>query len=158
MALSGPQHGRPPSSGWGNGKPAYGHTRHPRAWNQPFSPTGYFDSAYASAEPADGSDAGTPTVYWMVQPAAPPTPEPAPVAAPPVRSEMREYSWPSSSTAPSPAYSIVLKDGTVRVAIALCRQESRLTYVTPGGWGGEVEFSDVDRDATRRANSTDLLR
>jgi hypothetical protein len=155
-ASSGPEHGRPPYDGWGSGKLAYGHTRHSRAWSQPLSPTGYFDSASASAEPAEGS-AAVPTVYVVMQPRAERTPEPPPVPESPVRPAIREYSWPSSSASASAPFAIILKDGTARTAIALCRQESRLTYVAPGGSVGAVDVSEVDRDATRRANSTDLL-
>jgi hypothetical protein len=46
----------------------------------------------------------------------------------------------------------------VRRASALWWQDSVLTYVAPDGPSGAVEDSAIDREATRRANSRDLLQ
>jgi hypothetical protein len=47
---------------------------------------------------------------------------------------------------------------TVTRALLVCQQESVLSYVKPDGAGAEVELSTIDRGATRRANSRDVLQ
>jgi hypothetical protein len=42
--------------------------------------------------------------------------------------------------------------------LAVCRQDLILTVVTPDGAGENVELAAVDREATRLANSRDLLQ
>jgi hypothetical protein len=150
--LAGPSHGSP---SWGGGKLSQG-DRFRRGWNQPVFDASYpaFSGTYAPDPSPAQSDGGL--MILMLPPAAQPAPElPRPA---PIRSELREYSWPPSSGGSASAFAIVLKDGTVRRASALCWQDSVLTYVAPDGASGAVEASAIDREWTRRANSIDLLQ
>jgi len=83
-------------------------------------------------------------------PAVAVAPEPPP---PPAHAQMREYQWQESKGHSTPTLSIVLKDGTVGQALAVCEQETKLTYVTPQGTGEEIGLESVDLDATRRSNA-----
>jgi hypothetical protein len=89
--------------------------------------------------------------------------------APPVQSEIHEYSWPisgdySGATAngpiadPSPLFSIVSKDGTVAHARALWIQDSIVHFTTVDGSGGQLPLDAVDRESTHRANAEHNLR
>jgi hypothetical protein len=148
-----------PWTGWGGIRPGrHGENGFHAPWNEPFRGMSYFAPAWPFdwADTAQGQNSVGP-VMFMMQPSPQAPPEPAAPPAPPVRPEMREYSWPQSDTESARPFAIILKDGTARVAVATCRQDSRLTYVGPDGKGSEVEIGAVDREATRRANSTDLL-
>jgi hypothetical protein len=140
--------------GWGAGRLWRWDGFH-SGWNQPaFSVSYPASSGTYTLDPSPTQSSGG--VILILGPAPQPTPEPPPLS--PIRSEMREYSWPHSSGGSASPYAIILKDGTVRRAVALCRQDSMLTYVAPDGTGGAVEASTIDREATRRANSIDLLQ
>jgi len=131
-----------------------------RAWNQPLYGTDYVVAAqpYTDAEPEQAGKRGEPGAILVIQAAAGPSAERVAIPAPPARPEIREYSWAAASGEPAATFVIILKDGTVHMAVAVCRQDSRLTYVAPGGSAGAVEAVEVDRNATRQANSTDLLQ
>jgi hypothetical protein len=149
---AGPSHGSPVLGG---DRLSRGDSPH-RGWNQPAfgSYPGFFGTFAPDPSPAQSSGG----VILMMPPAPEPAPEPPPTPPASIRSEMREYSWPPSSSGSASAFAIVLKDGTVRRASALCWQDSVLTYVAPDGASGAVEASAIDREATRRANSSDLLQ
>jgi len=80
-------------------------------------------SAYASAEPSAASDAGASTVYLIHA---------------------------TGSRAAAGDSSSVCATGPVRIAVALSRQEPRLTYVAPGGWG----WKSGGRDTTGEFDGT----
>jgi len=131
-----------------------GHDHLRQDWPQPFYAGGY--GGYWGADlSADIAGPAAPPTILLMQPT--PAPEPPPPPPAPAQPLIREYSWPQSNSA-APEFAIVLKDGTVHRALAVCRQDGLLTYVTPDGSGSQLEVSAVDREATRRANSADLLR
>jgi hypothetical protein len=103
----------------------------------------------------DGFQAQPPPSIIVVMPQVEQPPPPPP---PPVRSEIREYHWPSSSGDSSGrAFSIVRKDHGVRSAIAVWVQGRFLCYAAPDGSRGRVPIDEVDREATRRINAEKQL-
>jgi hypothetical protein len=73
-----------------------------------------------------------------------------------VRAEIHEYK-PTATAEPvpgeeQPAFAIVLKDGSVRSAVAVSAQDGVLQYVDPEGEHRRVSLDTVDRQATRRVN------
>jgi hypothetical protein len=96
-------------------------------------------------------------VVLLVQPTSEPAPAPPPPPAP-VRAHVEEYAWTPSGEETARSFAIVLKDGTVKAALSVCRQDGFLTLVATNGTGDQVEWSAVDRDATRRANAVDPVR
>jgi len=71
----------------------------------------------------------------------------------PVRPVTREYQWaPSGNVDAIPTLTIVMKDGTVRLALSICVQDGKLTFVTTERTGEEVGLQAVNLEATRRAN------
>ena len=82
------------------------------------------------------------------------TPPLAPPPLPlPVRSEMREYHWPSSaSNSSATTFSLVSKDGRVESAAMVWVQDDALYYVTPDGRNGSMPIDSIDREASRRRN------
>jgi hypothetical protein len=71
----------------------------------------------------------------------------------PARPVTHEYQWETwSIESPSPTLAIVMKDGTVKLALSTCIQGSKLTYVTTEHTGAEVALDSVNLEATRRAN------
>jgi hypothetical protein len=150
---AGPGHG---SGAWGGGK-LWHWDRFHDGWNQPVfgASNPGFSGTYEPDPSPTQSNGGL--VILMMPPAAQPAPEPPPPPAP-IRSQLREYSWPPSSGDSASAFAIVLKDGTVRRASTLCWQDSVLTYVAPDGVSDAVDASAIDRETTRRANSRDLLQ
>ena len=81
-------------------------------------------------------------------------PQPTPASAP-VRSEMREYHWPSSDSEDSSAttFSLVSKDGRVQSATAVWVQGNALCYYTPDQSTGRMLIDSIDREATRQFNA-----
>jgi hypothetical protein len=72
-----------------------------------------------------------------------------------VRAEIHEYQPTAAETAPGeeqPAFTIVLKDGSVQSAVAVSVQDDVLQYVDPDGEHRRVPLDTVDRQATRRVN------
>ena len=73
-----------------------------------------------------------------------------------VRAEIHEY----RPTAPTetvsgeeqPAFTIVLRDGSMRPAVAVSVQDDVLHYVDPDGEHRRLPLDTVDREATRRVN------
>ncbi len=87
-------------------------------------------------------------------PAAVAIPDAPPKPPAPPRSETREYTWPHSrDNTPTPTLSLVLKDGSIRPALAMCIQDSKLSYVTPQGTGEEIPLELFDPEATRKVNT-----
>ena len=121
-----------------------------QSWVQPLFPNSheavFFPDWYPDAD--SGESIGLPT---SVPQAVMARPEPRPRRA--GRSQTHEYEWPESVKNDSPTLAIVLKDGTVKLALSMCVQDEKLTYVTVGGKGDQVSLSSVDLGATRRANA-----
>ena len=116
-------------------------------WGLPFVPFAGYGASYSD-------DYLPPPVSVIVimppqveAPSGPPPPPP-----PPARPEMKEYTWPNSSNDSSDTFAIVLKNGTVKRALAYCIQDEDLSYVTPQGTGERIQLEAVDREATREAN------
>jgi hypothetical protein len=79
---------------------------------------------------------------------------PQPTASAPVRSEMREYHWPSSgSDSSATTFSFVSKDGRVQSATAVWVQGNALFYYTPDHSTGRILIDSIDREATRQLNA-----
>jgi hypothetical protein len=89
-------------------------------------------------------------VIVMTQTAAPEPPPPPPS---PARPQTREYDWPDPGNGSPSTLAIVLKDGTVKTAVATCVQDGFLTYITQDGDSGRVEIGALDREATRSVNA-----
>ncbi len=148
-----------PAWGWAAG--GFGH-----GWQRPVFPyaplMSYFGNGYVGgyvgySDVYSGPAAGTAVVMLEAPPAVSEPPTPAPVPASPVRPQMREYRWADSGSHSGSTLALVLKDGTVRTAVALCFQDSVVSYVTPQGATGEVELAAVDRDATHRVNTAKTM-
>jgi len=106
-------------------------------------------------------DAGYPTDDYGYQPQpnfvvvtpqiqAPEPPLPPPPPAQPV---IREYHWPDAGSTPSATFSLVSKDGVVRLALAVWAQDNELRFTALDGASGRLSLDAVDRDATARLNA-----
>ena len=73
--------------------------------------------------------------------------------SPPARSVIREYNWPASTTPSASTISLVLKDGTVRLAIAVWTEDGTLHYTSRDGTVGRLSLDAINREATTRANA-----
>ena len=114
---------------------------------------GDYDYGYPGYAPA-------PNVVIVQQPPAYVVLQNAPSAAP--SGEIHEYapapsSAPTDSTEESPAFAIVLKDGSVRSAVAVAAQNDSLHYVDLDGRHQHVALETVDRAATRKRNRENHL-
>jgi len=89
------------------------------------------------------------------QPEAPPPPPPPPPE--PVRPVTHDYSWPAQASDAAKVFSLVLKDGTVRFAIAVWIQDDMLHYVMQDRTAGRTPLDALDREATRRLNAEGRL-
>jgi hypothetical protein len=58
----------------------------------------------------------------------------------------------TSATGESPAFGIVLKDGSTRSAVAVVVDEDGLKYTDPEGRNLQISLDKVDREATRNLN------
>ena len=123
---------------------------------------GFHDSGYASdpfyyrddypAQPDFG-------VVIVVKPPVEPSPKLPDPPPPPIRSEMREYHWPSSGNDSSAiTFSIVCKDGRVQSATAVWVQGDTLSYIRPDGGIGRMPIDSIDREGTRQRNAEKQLR
>lgn len=107
------------------------------------------DESYPLYWPAFVTCFSAPRVADAPSPVAPASP-----AAPsPAHSQTIEYRWPDSGTHTNSTLNIILKDGTVKQALAVCVQDGKLTYVTLQGTDDVVALDSVDFTATRRANA-----
>jgi hypothetical protein len=66
---------------------------------------------------------------------------------------MHEYNWPAATGDSATAISLVLKDGSVRLAAAVWVQDDTVNYTPRDGSAGLVPASVIDREATRRVNA-----
>ncbi|HKE20906.1 MAG TPA: hypothetical protein VKB88_00870 [Bryobacteraceae bacterium] len=101
-------------------------------------------------------DEGEPVQTVQPQDAALPSPffGPPPVPpSPPARSVIREYNWPASTSPSASTISLVLKDGTVRLAIAVWTEEATVHYTGRDGTVGRLPLDAINREATTRANA-----
>lgn len=69
----------------------------------------------------------------------------------PIRPEIKEYT-PPAETGDSSPFSIALKDGSVRSAIAVWVAGDALHYIDPEGKAGQATLESVDRQATKKLN------
>lgn len=112
-----------------------------RYWGYACDPF-YGDNGY----PTPGVTLATPQVVAPLQP--------VPAPAPPARSELREYHWPSSgSNSTTATFSIVGKDGRVESASMVWVQDNTLCYIAPDGSEGRIPIDAVDRNATHQRNA-----
>ena len=114
---------------------------------------GDYDSGYPRYAPA-------PNVVVVQQPPAYVVLQNAPSTAP--RGEIREYSPAAAGAATgsnqeSPTFAIILKDGSVRSAVAVAVQNDSLHYVDSDGRHQHVALDAVDRSATRKRNRENNL-
>ncbi|HEX5431192.1 MAG TPA: hypothetical protein VFW83_04450 [Bryobacteraceae bacterium] len=111
---------------------------------------------------------GYPEPYYPPAPniivIAPMTPAPPPAPPTPVRPEIKEYNQTAAAAPPPaqaqqpPTFAIVLKDGSVKSAVAVSAQDNELRYVDPDGRHLQIALDMVDRDATTRMNRDRGLR
>ena len=93
-------------------------------------------------------------------------PAPAPVivqepAQPVPHSEVREYApaaAPAEPLAEQASFALVLKDGSIRSAVAVSAQDNTVHYVDPDGQHLNVSLDLIDRQATKRLNTERKLR
>ncbi len=87
----------------------------------------------------------------------PPAPDPALLPPPPApaRPVLHEYHWPAqpSDEAKAATFLLVLRDSTVRRAIAVWQQDGALHFLTPEHASQSVRLQAIDRAATRRLNA-----
>jgi hypothetical protein len=159
--LSGPLAAQPASSTapvgatapWG---PAWAVTAVEKAqpWVQPLFPSSHEAVSFPDWYPDADFGADTqpqPTVIRLAPQIVRTIPDVGPSR--PVRSTTHEYEWETSSNENSrPTFAIVMKDGTVKLALSTCIQGRKLTYVTTEHTGAEVALESVNLEATRRAN------
>ena len=123
-------------------------------FRRPFFPAGLpfllgdYEDGYSPYSPA-------PSVVVIEQPPAYFTLPQAPMEPP--KSEIYEYkNGAEDRTTPSegdsPAFAIVLRDGSVDSAIGVTLQENMLHYVQPEGGHRTIPLDAIDRQATRRLN------
>jgi len=86
------------------------------------------------------------------EPCTPTIPEP-----PPARPELHEYKWKETGTAQSSTFTIVLRDGSARPAVAVWVQGKIVHYIRPDDTASALPLYSIDRDATRRANAENHL-
>ena len=92
------------------------------------------------------------TVPVTIQFVGPPPPPPPP--PPPARPAVRTYVWADADTVQSAnTFAIVSKDGAMRSAIAVWVDGGQVHYKTAEGGAGRVPISQIDREATVRANA-----
>jgi len=84
----------------------------------------------------------------QIQAPEPPLPPP-----PPAQPVIREYHWPDAGSTPSATFSLVSKDGVVRLALAVWAQDNELRFTALDGASGRLSLDAVDRDATARLNA-----
>ena len=122
----------------------------PWGWGFPLSSDYGVGSNCAQSPPS-------PQVVVVAPPLEPPVPPPPP--PPPPQPVTREYHWPAPEPANDrgAAFSLVLKDSTVRFAAAVWTQDGTLRYTDPNGTPGAIPLDSIDRDATRRLNAENRL-
>ncbi len=131
----------------------------PAWWDDPTCgrPPGRDGPAYACDPYYAGNSARSVMIAmpWFV---APPAPAPPPPPQPTVRSEVREYHWPSSGSDSSAAtFSIFSKDGQPQSAVMVWVEDDALCYVTSGGSQGRMPIDSIDRQATHQRNAEKRL-
>lgn len=101
-------------------------------------------------------DQGEPVHAAEPQEAPPPSPffgAPLMPPSPPARSVIREYNWPASTSHAASTISLVLKDGTVRLAIAVWTEDGVVHYTGRDGTVGRLPLDSINREATTRTNA-----
>ena len=98
----------------------------------------------------DYASAGVPGVVILMSP--PVVQAPAPPPEPP-RPEIHEYHQAEPGLGPAATFSIVMKDGVIRSAVAVWVQGDSVNFITPESARVQTPLTSVDREATRRANA-----
>lgn len=97
-----------------------------------------------------------PPAVIVVQQPAPAQPPVEPKPPEPIRSVIREYELrepePEPADKETPAFSIVLEDGSVLEAIAAWVENDTLRFVTPEGRYGQAPLAAIDRESTHQQN------
>jgi hypothetical protein len=114
-----------------------------------FSGFGYAGD-YASYEP--GSNETPSVVVLMPQMPFPPPPPP-----PPAEPVIHEYKWPDTSSHPGATFSVALRGGQARTAVAGWVQDGFLSLVTPDGRAKQIPLEAIDRNVTQRLNAKNSL-
>ena len=95
---------------------------------------------------------GTP-VLLVMPPAIPEAPAPPSPPPPPAHPVIREYNWPPDGQSSAASFTIVQRDGTVRLAISVWVQEGALNFTAADGRPGKLPLKSVDPAATARINA-----
>ena len=117
-----------------------------------------FPAAYSAFEPWGSYydyDRQPQVIVVALQPVEPAQPPPAPPDPP--RSAVHEYNWEPAAADAAPFFSLVGKDGTVRLAIAVWVQDGTVHSTARDGTAQSMPLDAIDRDATRRANRQNRL-
>jgi hypothetical protein len=84
----------------------------------------------------------------------PPLPvQPPLIPEPPVRPQMHEYVWKDTGVSHSGIFTIVLRDGTTRIAVAVWAQGTMIHYVDANNRTGSFPLRSIDRESTMRVNT-----
>ena len=126
-------YGWAPDYGWGYGG-------YSGLYEESWFPRQYGDEGQASS--------GPPLVIPMQAPAAP---------LPPAHPVMQVYHWAENGGNPQATFSIVLRDGAVRQAVAVWVQDSEVRYTAANGGAGRVAPASIDCVATDRVNAQQQL-
>jgi hypothetical protein len=121
---------------------------------------GQFGGVWGGGYPAYSPDRISPSVAFVIaQPQQPPeSPPPPPPPELPAQPVMHQYEWPDAGVPPATAFSIVSKDGVVRLAIAVWVQDNALLFTATDGTRGQVALSTINREATDRLNADKHLK
>ncbi len=122
--------------------------------NQGLYPWGlpsYYGDPAGWGNAGDGNNQSPQVIVLTMQPEAPPPPPPPPPE--PAKAVTHEYNWPEPAV-PSPGVlSLVLKDGTVRFAIAVWVQDNTVHYIAQDKTAQSKPLQAIDREATRVLNA-----
>jgi hypothetical protein len=101
-----------------------------------------------------GEGVQSPQVIVMPPQAPPPPPPPPPD---PPRPVTHEYDWPAPVHDVGNVFTLVSRDGTVRLAIAVWVQDGMLNYIAQDRTAGRTRLDTIDREATLRLNAEKKL-
>jgi hypothetical protein len=93
---------------------------------------------------AEPQEAPLPSPFFGTPPVPP---------SPPARSVIREYNWPGSTSHSASTISLVAKDGTVRLAMAVWTEDGVVHYTGRDGTVGRLPLDSINREATARTNA-----
>jgi hypothetical protein len=110
---------------------------------------GGYPAFFASSDySSDGYQA-----YQMPVMVMPPLPvQPPWIPEPPVRSQIHEYAWKDTGGAQAGTFTIVLRDGTTRTAVAVWAQGPMIHYVDANNRSHSLPLHSIDRERTMHVN------